>query len=124
MEMTSAEQYEPERKVEATDVLLEETVERLARDCPPPLLGTAARESLEDLRPHVEEALEALGEIEGRRDLTDEVLSRRHSFKMLLAKGCACLLIVEERHGAQVLSVAPYLASNAIAGPELPRFRV
>jgi hypothetical protein len=82
---TSAERDDLERKVEMADALLRETIEHLARCCPPPLLGTAACESLEGLRPHVQEALEALGEIEGRRDLTDEELSRRYAFKMLLA---------------------------------------
>jgi hypothetical protein len=85
MEMARAQRSEPERKIEAADALLRETIEHLARECPPPLLGAAARASLEDLRPHVEEALVALGEIEGRRDLTDEELSRRCAFKMMLA---------------------------------------
>jgi hypothetical protein len=45
----------------------------------------AAREVLENLMPLLEEAIEALEDIERRRDLTDEELSRRYAFKMLLA---------------------------------------
>jgi hypothetical protein len=37
------------------------------------------------LRPHLEEALAALADIERRRSLTDEELARRRAFKMLLA---------------------------------------
>jgi hypothetical protein len=85
-ESTSAEERsEPERKVDAADALLQETIEHLARGCPLPLLGARARESLEDLRPHVQQALDALEEIEGRRELTEGEFSRRHAFKMVLA---------------------------------------
>jgi hypothetical protein len=84
MERTSSERIDPERKVEVTNVLLQQTIKHLAREYPPPLLGAAARKSMEDLKPHIEEALEALGEIEGRRDLTEEELARRNAFKMLL----------------------------------------
>ena len=86
-ERTSSERIDPERKVEAADVLLQQTIKRLAREYPPPLLGAAAQKSMEELKPHVEEALEALGEIEGRRELTEEELARRNAFKMLLARG-------------------------------------
>jgi hypothetical protein len=44
-----------------------------------------ARESLEDLRPHVQQALDALEEIEGRRELTEGEFSRRYAFIMVLA---------------------------------------
>jgi hypothetical protein len=84
LERTRAEQYEPERKIEVAAVLLRETIEHLVRDCPPPLLGTAAREDLLDLKPHLQEALAALADIERLRCLTDEELSGRRAFKMLL----------------------------------------
>jgi hypothetical protein len=54
VEKIRAEQDKPEPKIEVADALLRETIERLARDCPQSLLGRAARESLEDLRPHVQ----------------------------------------------------------------------
>jgi hypothetical protein len=76
---------EPERKVDEAASLLRETVEHLSRRCPSYLLGAAAYEGLTDLRPHLEEALAALEDIEGRRRLTDEELARRRAFKMLLA---------------------------------------
>jgi hypothetical protein len=81
----AVERSEPERKVEAADALLQETIEHLARGCPLPLLGVRARESIEDLRPHVQQALDALEEIEGRRELTEGEFSRRYAFKMVLA---------------------------------------
>jgi hypothetical protein len=85
-ESTIAEQRnEPERKVDAADALLQETIEHLAKGCPLPLLGMRARESLEDLRPPLEDALDALAEIERRRELTDEELAQGRAFKMLLA---------------------------------------
>jgi len=70
--------------VEETDALLQYTVERLSRRCPTHLIGTAAREDLLGLRPHLQDALAALEDIERRRDLTDEELARQRAFKMLL----------------------------------------
>jgi hypothetical protein len=76
---------EPERKVEETDALLRETVQRLSRRCPPHLLEAAAHDDLVYLRPHLEEALAALVDIERRRSLTDEEVARQRAFKLLLA---------------------------------------
>jgi len=64
--------------------LLTQTVDSLQRR-PPDQMALAAREVLENLMPLLEEAIEALEDIERRRDLTDEELSRRYAFKMLLA---------------------------------------
>jgi hypothetical protein len=75
----------PERRVEQTDALLQETVELLSRGCPAHLLEAAAHDDLVYLRPHLEEALAALEDIEGRRSLAEEELARRRAFKMLLA---------------------------------------
>jgi hypothetical protein len=75
---------EPERRVQQTDELLRETVKRLSRGYPPEMIVASAREDLLGLRPRLEEALAALEEIEGRRDLTDEELARRRAFRMLL----------------------------------------
>lgn len=77
-------QTKPEQRVEATDVLLQDSVERLSRGCPTHLVGVAAREDLLELRPHLKDALDALADIEGRRNLSDEELARRRAFKMLL----------------------------------------
>jgi hypothetical protein len=74
-----------ERSVEAADALLQQTVELLSRRCPPYMLEVAAHDDLVYVRPHLEEALAAIVDIEGRRDLTDEELARRRAFKMLLA---------------------------------------
>ena len=75
---------ESERKVEETDALLQETVGRLSRNCPPHLLCDAAREELLELTPHLQEALGALADLQGRRSLTEEEDARRRAFRMLL----------------------------------------
>jgi hypothetical protein len=80
----SVRQSEPERAVEVADALVQRTVERLS-GYTSDLLGVAARKELLDLRPHLEEALAALEDIERRRSLTDKELAQRHAFKMLLA---------------------------------------
>ena len=77
-------QTKPEQRVEATDALLQDTVERISRRYPFNLVGVAAREELLELRPHLKDALDALADIEQDRDLTDEELARRRAFKMLL----------------------------------------
>jgi hypothetical protein len=77
-------QNESERRIEETDELLQETVERLSRHCPPDLVGEAAHDDLLDLKPHFQDALTALADIERQRVLTDEELSQRRAFKMLL----------------------------------------
>jgi hypothetical protein len=66
--------------------LLQQTVELLSRRCPPHMLEAAAHHDLVYLRPHLQEALGAIADIERRRDLTDEELARRRAFKMLLAE--------------------------------------
>jgi hypothetical protein len=81
---TIESQSKPEQRVEETDALLQDTVERLSRHCPAHLVGVAAREDLLELRPHIQDALDALEDIEGRRELTDEELARRRAFKMVL----------------------------------------
>jgi hypothetical protein len=73
--------------VEQTEALVAETLLHLLRNCPPDLLAEAAREDLLSLEPHLLMALEVLEDIEQRRSLTDEELSRRHSLKMLLLAG-------------------------------------
>ncbi len=80
----SESQTKPEQRVEHTDVLLRDTVERLSRRCPAHLVGVAASGDLLELRPHLEDALVALEDIEGRRNLSDEEHARRRAFKMLL----------------------------------------
>jgi hypothetical protein len=84
VEGRSERRSEPERRVEETDVLLREMVMCLSRDCPPHLLCDAAREELLKLTPHLQEALEALRDLEGRRGLTDRELAWQRAFRMLL----------------------------------------
>lgn len=74
----------PEQRVEATDTLLRETVERLSRHYPTHSVGAAAHDSLVDLIPHLEEGLDALADIERRRDLTDQELSWQRAFRIIL----------------------------------------
>jgi hypothetical protein len=71
--------------VEHSDALVRRTVLGLSRLPVKRLLEGAARDELRGLKPHLEEALEALEEIEGRRGLTDQELARRRAFRMLLA---------------------------------------
>jgi len=79
------EMDEAERRVKETDELVRETVIRLSRSGSSELLGATAHEDVLGLRPHLEEALAALADIERRRGLTDEELARWRAFKMLLA---------------------------------------
>ena len=81
---TIESQSKPEQRVEETDALLQDTVERLSRRCPAHLVGVAAREDLLELRLHIQDALDALADIERRRELADEELARRRAFKMVL----------------------------------------
>jgi hypothetical protein len=74
-----------ERKIEKADAILRQTVKRLSTRYPPDLVGQAAHHELLDLRPHLQEALGSLADIEGCRNLTDEELALRRAFKMLLA---------------------------------------
>ena len=86
VQTNSERRSEPERRVEEADALLQQTVELLSRRCPPHLLEAAAHDDLVYLRPHLQEALGAIADIEGRRDLTEEELARRRAFKILLAE--------------------------------------
>ena len=80
----SREELELQQRVDGAAKLLTETVESLRRS-PPGRMVPAARKALVDLRPPLEKALEALEDIERRRDLTDEEEDLKHAFKMLLA---------------------------------------
>jgi hypothetical protein len=84
-ERRSTPRSEPERRVEETDALLQQSVERLSRNCPPHLVCEAAREELLNLTPPVLEALDALADIEVQRSLTEEEYARQRAFRMLLA---------------------------------------
>jgi hypothetical protein len=75
---------EKERKVKEAGALLQVTVERLSRSCPPELIGEAAHDDLLYLRPHLVEALAALEDIERQRMLTDGELAQRRAFRMVL----------------------------------------
>jgi hypothetical protein len=83
---------EPERLramriVEHSDALVRRTVLSLSRLPAGHILEGAAREEIRGLKPHLEEALEALKEIESRRGLTDQELAQRRAFRMLLETG-------------------------------------
>jgi len=71
--------------VEHSDALVRRTILGLSRLPAEHILEGAAREEMRGLKPHLEEALEALEEIEGRRGLTDQELALRRAFKLLLA---------------------------------------
>jgi hypothetical protein len=73
------------RVVEHSDALVRRTVLGLSRLPAEHILEGAAREEMRGLKPHLEEALEALARIEGHRDLTDQELALRRAFRMLLA---------------------------------------
>lgn len=75
---------DPQREAETADELLCQTVLRLAKDCHPGSLRSAAHDALADLRPKVQGAMESLRDIEKQRHLTDKELARRHAFSMLL----------------------------------------
>jgi hypothetical protein len=86
LESNSEQLSETERAVvEDAEARIVESVVLLSRKCPPEILPERAREQLLALRPHLEEAQEALEDLKGRRYLTDEELSQRYVFKMLLA---------------------------------------
>lgn len=74
----------PERRIEATDRLLRETVGGLSRYHTTRSVGTAACDSLVALRPHLEEGLSALSHIERRRELTDQERSWQRAFRTVL----------------------------------------
>ena len=72
------------RVVEHSDALVRRTVLSLSRLPAGHILEGAAREEIRGLKPHLQEALEALKEIESRRGLTDQELAQRRAFRMLL----------------------------------------
>jgi hypothetical protein len=74
----------PMRVVEHSDALVRRTVLSLSRLPAGHILEGAAREEIRGLKPHLEEALEALKEIESRRGLTDQEFAQRRAFRMLL----------------------------------------
>jgi hypothetical protein len=89
LQSTSDLPSEPERTaVEDAQARIVESVMLLARNCPPEILAQKAREELHALRPCLEEALEALEDLKGRRSLTETECSQRYTFKLLLV---ACL---------------------------------
>jgi hypothetical protein len=78
------EEAEQQQKIEETAVLLAETVANL-RWYPIDRMEAAARANLMDLRPHLEEAIVALEDIQRGRKLTDRERELQHAFEMLLA---------------------------------------
>ncbi len=84
-ERSHDESPSPEQKIEAADKLLRETVECLSRHYPTYSVGAAACDSLVDLRPHLEEGLSALANIERRRELTDQECSLQRAFRIVLS---------------------------------------
>jgi hypothetical protein len=77
------EEAEQQQKIEETAVLLAETVANLRRYSPD-RIEAVARANLMNLMPHLEEAIEALEDIERGRELTDRERDLQHTFKMLL----------------------------------------
>ena len=76
------------RIVEECDALVRWTVLRLSRlPVGGHILEVAAREEIRGLKPHLEEALEALREIERCTGLADQELAQRRAFRMLLETG-------------------------------------
>ena len=85
-ERNSYQRSEPQRAVvEDAQTRIVESVVRLSRECRPGILPEKAREELLALRPHLEQALGVLEDLEGRTSLTDQECSQRHAFQMLLA---------------------------------------
>jgi hypothetical protein len=77
----------PMRVVQHSDALVRQTVLSLSRLPAGHILEGAAREEIRGLKPHLQEALEALKEIERSRGLTDQELAQRRAFRMLLETG-------------------------------------
>ena len=76
-------ELELRQRVAGAAELLTEMIDGLRRH-PPDRMAAAAREALIDLRSPLEKALEALEDIERRRDLTDREEDLQHAFKMIL----------------------------------------
>jgi hypothetical protein len=75
---------EPERRVSEADALVQKKVLHLSQKCPPHLVHQTAWMELANLRPRLEEALEALVELERGRSLTEEEHAKRRAYRMLL----------------------------------------
>jgi hypothetical protein len=75
------------RVVQHSDALVRRTVLSLSRLPAGHNLEGSAREEIRGLKPHLEEALEALKEIERCRGLTDQELAQGRAFRMLLETG-------------------------------------
>jgi hypothetical protein len=76
-------EVEQQRSIEEAAALLEDTVNSLRR-CPPDQMDASMRQDLMDLRPYLDAAMEALEDIERRRELTDRERNLQRAFKMLL----------------------------------------
>ena len=72
-----------EGTIARTDALVQTTIGRLSRSYPEQDIGGAALGDLQQMKPHLQQALAALSQIEERRKLTDKELSYRRAFKML-----------------------------------------
>ena len=83
------EELELQQRVDGAAKLLTEVVESLRRH-PSDQMASAACEALIDLTAPLEKALEALEEIERRRDRTESERDLRHAFRMLLVAGSQC----------------------------------
>jgi hypothetical protein len=70
--------------IERTDALMQATIRRLSRSYPEQAISGAALEALQQMSPHLQEAMAALSRIEERRKLTDKELSYRRAFNLLL----------------------------------------
>ena len=62
--------------VEDAQARIIESVVLVLRNCPPEILAEKAREELHALRPCLQEALEALEDLKGRRSLTETECSQ------------------------------------------------
>jgi len=62
---------------------MQTTIGRLSRSYPEQDIGGATLGDLQQMKPHLREALAALSQIEECRKLTDKELSYRRAFKML-----------------------------------------
>ncbi len=78
------EELDLRERVDGAAKLLTEMIDGLQWH-PPDQIASAAREALIDLRSPLEKALEALEDIERRRDLADRERDLQHAFRLLLA---------------------------------------
>jgi hypothetical protein len=54
------------------------------RSCPDEMREAAAHDEMLQLKPHVKEAIDVLGDIEKQRHLTEEEMTLRRAFRLLL----------------------------------------